>query len=138
MRRILSLILVLLLVAALPVSAFAAEEDAVREALETTGDYMAALGDPSAGSTGGEWMVLGFARSGREVPERYYDSAVAYVKAHMDENGRLHATKCTTNCRFIVALTSIGKDVTDVGGHNLLSGLNDLNYIKKVGVSGVI
>ncbi len=138
MKRILSLVLVLLIILALPVSAKAAEEDSIREAFETTGDYMAALGDPSAGSTGGEWMVLGFARSGREVPDSYYDSVVAYVDEKIDENGRLHATKCTTNCRFIVALTAIGKDPTDVGGHNLLAGLNDMGYIRKVGVSGVI
>ncbi len=138
MKRILSLVLVLLIIAALPVSAMAAEEDSIRKAFETTGDYMAALGDPSAGSTGGEWMALGFARSGRDVPDSYYDSVVAYVDEKIDENGRLHATKCTTNCRFIVALTAIGKDPTDVGGHNLLAGLNDMGYIRKVGVSGVI
>ena len=138
MKRILSLVLVLLIIAALPVSAMAAEEDSIREAFETTGDYMAALGDPSAGSTGGEWMALGFARSGRDVPDSYYNSVVAYVDEKIDDNERLHATKCTTNCRFIVALTAIGKDPTDVGGHNLLAGLNDMGYIRKVGVSGVI
>ena len=138
MKRIISLVLVLLIISALPVSAMAAEEDSIREAFETTGDYMAALGDPSAGSTGGEWMALGFARSGRDVPDSYYDSVVAYVDEKIDENGRLHATKCTTNCRFIVALTAIGKDPTDVDGHNLLAGLNDMGYIRKVGVSGVI
>jgi len=138
MKRFLSFVLALLIISALPVSAMAAEEDSIREAFETTGDYMAALGDPSAGSTGGEWMALGFARSGRDVPDSYYDSVVAYVDEKIDENGRLHATKCTTNCRFIVALTAIGKDPTDVGGHNLLAGLNDMGYIRKVGVSGVI
>ena len=138
MKRILSLVLVLLIIAALPISALAAEDTAIREAFEATGDYMAALGDPSAGSTGGEWMVLGFARSGREVPDSYYGSVVAYVDEKIDDNGRLHATKCTTNCRFIVALTAIGKDPTDVGGHNLLAGLNDMGYMCKVGVSGVI
>ena len=138
MKRVFSILLVLCLLATLPVSAFSAEEDSIREAFETTGDYMAALGDPSAGSTGGEWMALGFARSGRDVPDSYYDSVVAYVDEKIDENGRLHATKCTTNCRFIVALTAIGKDPTDVGGHNLLAGLNDMGYIRKVGVSGVI
>ena len=138
MKRFLSFVLALLIISALPVSAMAAEEDSIRKAFESTGDYMAALGDPSAGSTGGEWMALGFARSGRDVPDSYYDSVVAYVDEKIDENGRLHATKCTTNCRFIVALTAIGKDPTDVGGHNLLVGLNDMGYIRKVGVSGVI
>ena len=39
MKRILSLVLVLLIIAALPVSAMAAEEDSIREAFDTTGDY---------------------------------------------------------------------------------------------------
>ena len=138
MKRIISLVLVLLIISTLPISAMAAEDTAIREAFEATGDYMAALGDPSAGSTGGEWMVLGFVRSGRSVPDSYYDSVVAYIDEKIDDNGRLHATKCTANCRFIVALTAIGKDPTDVGGHNLLAGLNDMGYIRKVGVSGVI
>ena len=138
MKRVLSLVLVLLIIATLSLSAMAAEEDTIREAFDTTGDYMAALGDPTAGSTGGEWMVLGFVRSGRSVPDSYYDSVVAYVDEKIDDNGRLHNTKCTSNCRFIVALTAIGKDPTDVGGHNLLAGLNDMGYIRKVGVSGVI
>lgn len=138
MKRIISLVLVLLIILAFPLSAMAAEEDTIREAFETTGDHMAALGDPTAGSTGGEWMALGFARSGRGVPDNYYDSVVAYIDEKIDDNGRLHATKCTANCRFIVALTAIGKDPTDVGGHNLLAGLNDMGYIRKVGVSGVI
>ena len=138
MKRVLSLVLVLLIILALPISAMAAEDTAIREAFDNTGDYMAALGDPTAGSTGGEWMALGFARSGREVPDSYYDSVVAYVDEKIDDNGRLHATKATLNCRFIVALTAIGKDPTDVGGHNLLAGLNDMGYIRKVGVSGVI
>lgn len=137
-RKILSVLLAVLILAALPVSVLAAREDAIREAFESTGDYMAALGEPAAGSTGGEWMVVGFARSGREVADSYYDSVVAYVTEHIDGNGRLHATKATTNCRFIVALTAIGRDVTDVAGYDLLSGLNDMTYIQKVGISGVI
>ena len=78
-KRILSLVLVLLIILALPVSAMAAEEDSIREAFETTGDYMAALGDPSAGSTGGEWMALGFARSGREAPDSYYLEGICHL-----------------------------------------------------------
>ena len=79
MKRILSLVLVLLIISALPVSAMAAEDTAIREAFEATGDYMAALGDPSAGSTGGEWMALGFARSGREVPDSYYLEGICHL-----------------------------------------------------------
>ena len=138
MKRIFAIVLILLVLATIPLSASATQAETVRGAFDATGNYMASLGDPTAGSTGGEWMVLGFARSGRQVPDSYYNSVVAYVNEKIDENGRLHATKVSNNCRFIVALTAIGKDPANVDGHNLLSGLNDMNYIQKVGVSGVI
>ncbi len=138
MKRVLSLMLILLLVLTLPVTAHGAQEDELWAVYNATGDYLAGLGTPAAGGLGGEWLVLGFARSGRPVADGYYDSVVAYVQEHMDENSRLHATKSSVNCRFIVALTALGRDVTDVGGYDLLAGLNDLNYIKKVGVTGVI
>ena len=90
----------------------------------TTGDYISALGTPGVGSIGGEWMTIGLARSGRDVPSDYYDAVVDYVKANIDENGRLDYARSTENSRIILALTAIGKDVTDVGGYNLLGGLD--------------
>ncbi|WP_337594416.1 cadherin-like beta sandwich domain-containing protein, partial [Vescimonas sp.] len=48
---------------------------------KTTGDFMSKLGTPTVNSTGGEWMVIGLARSGRTVPAGYYDNVVEYVKA---------------------------------------------------------
>lgn len=138
MKRVLSLLLAVLLVLTLPVAVCGAREQQVQAVHDATGAYLAGLGTPVAGGLGGEWMALGLARSGQPVADSYYDSVVAYVQEHMDENGRLHATKSSVNCRFIVALTALGRDVTDVGGYDLLSGLNDLNYIKKVGVTGVI
>lgn len=138
MKQILSIFLAVILLAAIPIPALAAEGPAIREAFDTTGDYMASLGDPTAGSTGGEWMALGFARSGRAVADSYYDSVVAYVNEKIDQNERLHPTKCSVNCRFVVALTAIGKDPTNVDGHDLLAGLNDMGYIRKVGISGLV
>ena len=105
---------------------------------KTTGDYLAKRGTPSVGSIGGEWMVLGLARSGRTVPEGYYDAVVKYVKDNIDSNGRLDKNKATENARIILALTAIGKDVTNVGGHDLLAGLNEMSYLSKQGINGAI
>ncbi len=105
---------------------------------QTTGDFMATLGTPGVGSTGGEWMVIGLARSGRTVPAGYYDNVVEYVKAMADANERLHRAKVTDNARVILALTAIGKDVTNVGGHNLLKGLDNMAYVQKQGINGPI
>ena len=105
---------------------------------KNTGDYLAKLGTPGVGSIGGEWMALGLARSGRTVPEGYYDAVVKYVKDNIDSNGRLDKNKATENARIILALTAIGKDVTNVGGHDLLAGLNEMSYLSKQGINGAI
>ena len=105
---------------------------------KTTGDYLAKLGTPGVGSIGGEWMALGLARSGRTVPEGYYDAVVKYVKDNIDSNGRLDKNKATENARIILALTAIGKDVTNVDGHDLLAGLNEMSYLSKQGINGAI
>ena len=105
---------------------------------KTTGDFMATLGTPTVNSTGGEWMVIGLARSGRPVPAGYYDNVVEYVKAKADANERLHPTKVTDNARVILALTAIGKDVTNVGGHNLLKGLDSMDYVQAQDINGPI
>lgn len=89
-------------------------------------------------STGGEWMVIGLARSGRTVPAGYYDNVVEYVKAKADANERLHPAKVTDNARVILALTAIGKDVTNVGGHNLLKGLDNMDYVQTQDINGPI
>ena len=108
------------------------------EIYKTTGDFMGTLGTPTVNSIGGEWMVIGLARSGRPVPAGYYDNVVEYVKAKADANERLHPAKVTDNARVILALTSIGKDVTNVGGHNLLKGLDNMAYVQKQGINGPI
>lgn len=105
---------------------------------KTTGDFMATLGTPTVNSIGGEWMVIGLARSGRTVPAGYYDNVVEYVKAKADANERLHPAKVTDNARVILALTAIGKDVTNVGGHNLLKGLDNMDYVQTQDINGPI
>ena len=110
----------------------------LQEIYKTTGDFMATLGTPTVNSTGGEWMVIGLARSGRPVPAGYYDNVVEYVKTMADANERLHRAKVTDNARVILGLTAIGKDVTNVGGHNLLKGLDNMAYVQKQGINGPI
>ena len=103
-----------------------------------TGDYIQGLGTPGVGAIGGEWMVIGLARSGRSVPTGYYDHVLNYVRENINEKEQLHSAKSSDNSRMIMALTAIGKDVTNVDGHNLLVGLNDMDYIQKQGINGPI
>lgn len=111
------------------------------KAYQTTGDYLEELAKktpPVVNSVGGEWLILGLARSGREVPAGYYENVLAYVNENINQKEQLHRSKSTDNARVILALTAIGKDVTDVAGHNLLQGLSDMKYLKKQGINGPI
>ena len=85
----------------------------------------------------GEWMVLGLARAGVSNDslffDAYYENVKTYVSVNVDENGRLHTNKSTDNSRVILALTALGKDVTNIVGHDLLRGLSNLDYVKNQG-----
>lgn len=107
-------------------------------AYQTTGDLLETLGTPNVGSVGGEWMVIGLARSGRTVPDGYYENVVKYVQENCNADERLDENRATDNARVILALTAIGKDVTNVGGHNLLAGLDEMSYVTYQGINGPI
>ena len=114
-------------------------EDGIQEnVFVCTQEYLQSLGTPTVNSIGGEWIVIGLARAGIAVPEAYYEDAVAFVRENINCSGQLHHAKSTENSRLILALTAIGKDVTDVDGHDLLAGLTDMDHLKKQGINGPI
>lgn len=115
----------------------AADTD-IKAIYEATGEYINALGTPSVGSVGGEWMVIDLTRSGYDCPDGYYENVVEYVNENINDKEQLHRSKSTDNSRVILALTAAGYDVTDVDGHNLLMGLTDMTYVKKQGINGPI
>lgn len=113
--------------------------DTVSNKIDEVAKYLASQDTPTVSSVGGEWTVLGLARAGKitdEIADGYYQNAVKYV----EENGsaKLHNTKSTDNSRVILALTAIGKDVTNVASYNLLEPLADMDYVKKQGINGSV
>lgn len=96
----------------------------------------AAQTTPKVGSIGGEWQILGLARSGRldeKVAEKYLTNVLNTLK---ETNGVLHAKKYTEYSRVVLALTAMGIDVTNVGGYNLLEPLADYDQTVWQGVNG--
>lgn len=94
--------------------------------------------EPQCGPVGGEWAVIGLARSGcgsTEWFEAYYDSLAALVRA---QDGVLHARKYTEYARVVLALTAIGKDPRDVGGYDLLAPLGDFERVTFQGLNGAV
>jgi S-layer homology domain. len=123
---------------ALPAGAYSGSD--VDAAVSDTAAYVYHLvKSPQVGSIGGEWAVLGLARSGYSVPDSYYQDYYAaletYVKAR---KGVLHEKKYTEYSRVIVALTAIGKDPSNVAGYNLLTPLGDYDKTIWQGLNGPV
>lgn len=111
----------------------------VEDKLNSTSAYLQTLPTPVVSSVGGEWLTLGLARNDsitEDFAEGYYNNVVDYI--NKVGSSKLHPVKSTDNSRVILALTSIGKDVTDVNGYNLLEPLADFDYVIKQGINGPV
>jgi hypothetical protein len=94
---------------------------------------------------GDEWAVLALARGGAALPEGYYEGyysrvamAVAEKVAATGVPGRLDGSKSTENSRLALALSSMGKDAKNVGGHDLAAPFSDMAWVTKQGLNGAI
>lgn len=124
----------------LAVQAFAMDNAAVSALVNDTADHIyKTVQSPQVGSTGGEWAVLGLARSGADIPaeyfENYYRTVEDYVSGH---KGVLHERKYTEYARVVIALTAIGKDPANVAGYNLLTPLGDFKNTVRQGINGPV
>ncbi|MDO4552451.1 MAG: S-layer homology domain-containing protein [Bacillota bacterium] len=140
-RKLSPLLLALCLALSLPAPALAAVSGSELEAaVSGSAEYMlGAVEEPQVGSTGGEWAVLGLARSGHSVPQEYWDGYYAVVEEYIEAGrGVLHETKYTEYSRLILALTAIGADPQDVAGYDLLTPLGDFDRTLRQGLNGPI
>lgn len=88
---------------------------------------------------GDEWDIFSLARSGEQIPRRYFDNYYKEVeKTVIEKQGNLTRNKYSEYSRTILALTAIGKDPTDVGGYNLVEKLYDIDKVALQGINGVI
>lgn len=149
-KRIIGLLLAVITVvsAAVPLTSggavFAAENKAVSQELAKTRSYILKnVSNPTVSSIGGEWTVIGLARSSGfnkdaktdKAIDNYYKNACSTVKA---VKGELHARKYTEYSRVILAMSAIGKNPKSVSGYNLLAKLSDFDKVKLQGVNGAI
>lgn len=137
-RRISAWILTLAILLTLTVPALAASS--VQNEVQGSAAYMvSAVKSPEVGSIGGEWAVIGLARSGYAVPANYYDDYYARVEKYVKNcSGVLHERKYTEYSRVILALTAIGRDPSKVAGYNLLTPLGDFEKTIWQGLNGPI
>ncbi len=112
----------------------------VSDGIDRAGRYLIkTVSNPVISAVGGEWTILGLARSGVEAPENYYERYYGNVVSELkSKSGNLTKVKYSEYSRLILALTAIGRDVTNVGGYNLLEKLSDYNSVIKQGINGPI
>ena len=137
-KRISAWILTLAILLTLTVPALAASS--VQNEVQGSAAYMvSAVKAPEVGSIGGEWAIIGLARSGYSVPANYYEDYYARVEKYVKNcSGVLHERKYTEYSRVILALTAIGRDPSKVAGYNLLTPLGDFEKTIWQGLNGPI
>lgn len=110
------------------------------QAIKNTKSYfITTVKNPTIGSVAGDWVVCGLARSEEGVTENYFNTYYQNTVNFLKENkGELSSYKYTEYSRLILALTAIGKDITNVGGYNLLYKLADFDFVIKQGINGPI
>ena len=137
-RKFAALILAFSVLFSLAVPTFAASS--VQTEMQGSAAYMvSAVKAPEVSSIGGEWAVLGLARSGYSVPKDYFDNYYANVEKYVKScKGVLHERKYTEYSRVILALTAIGRDPSNVAGYNLLMPLGDFDKTIWQGLNGPI
>jgi hypothetical protein len=140
MKRVLCLVLILTCILALAVPASAAKEPDLQALVNGTAKYMlSAVPKPELGSIGGEWAVLGLARSGYAVPDGYFEEYYGRIIQDVQAvQGVLHTRKYTEYERVVVALSAIGKDARDVGGYDMLAPLGDYDKTVWLGINSAI
>lgn len=147
-KNFISILLIFMLLLGMSSVAFASDNnrliqtvntDVSTELNKTSKFIVNSVSNPVISMIGGEWSVIGLARSGFNVPEGYFEKYYANVVAELKEkDGNLTKNKYSEYSRLILALTSIGHDVTNVGGYNILEKLADYNSVIKQGINGPI
>jgi hypothetical protein len=139
-KRLGTLLISFVLLGSLCLPAMAISENELTSAVTQSAKTMLhAVKTPQVGSIGGEWAVIGLARSGYAVPQEYWDGYYAAVEDYVSAcKGVLHKKKYTEYSRVTVALTAIGADPTKVAGYNLLMPLGDFEKTVWQGINGPI
>lgn len=141
-----AVLLCLLLLCNSTMPAFAAAKNK-----DTTADYAAisrvvdelapvlAKTPAKPGAIGGEWRVMGLARSSETVAASYYDSYYKALAAQLKQKkGILHERKYTEYSRTVLALAAMGRNPANVNGYNLLTPLGDYKATVQQGLNGAV
>ena len=90
----------------------------------------------------GDWAVFDAVRNayaaGEAVPAAYRDYYKTVASKAKATDGKMDAKYATDFARYVLAVTALGYDATDVGGYDLTAPLNDPAYAAAQGINGVM
>lgn len=140
MKNKIAILLTAIIMLSSCMNVFASSNPKLDEAIAETASYLyETVQNPQIGAIGGEWAVIGLARSGYDVPDSYYQNYYSNVEAYVKNcGGKLHDKKYTEYSRVIVALTAIGKNPADVAEYNLLTAIGDYDNTIWQGLNGPV
>lgn len=144
LKRIISFLLSLAILLSVPAmsvaGASALDMKEINAAVSNTAEYVySTVKNPQVGSIGGEWAIIGLARSGYSVPDSYYENYYKTVESYVKAcNGVLHEKKYTEYSRVILGLTAAGYDPRNVAGYDLTAALGDFDKTIWQGINGPI
>ena len=119
---------------------FASSNSALEKAIGNAAEYILnTVKNPAFGVIGGEWAIIGLARSGYSLPDSYFASYYKAVEQYTrSSKGVLHENKYTEYSRIILSLTAAGYDPRSVAGYDLLLPLGDFEKTLLQGINGPI
>jgi len=141
MRKISFLILALLVVMGLNFTTHATtSRSELNSAINNAAAYiLRTVQNPEISTVGGEWAVIGLARSEYLVPNSFFMRYHSAVSSHLRENnGVLDARRHTEYSRVILALSAAGFDPLDIAGFNIIIPLGDFEQTVWQGVNGPV
>ena len=115
-------------------------ETASDSPLERTTAYaLDTVSSLAPGEGGGDWMILGLARSDADIPDGLFDAYYALLEQYVvDLDGVLSSNKYTEYSRTALVVMALGKDPQNVGGYDLLKPLGDFDATCNQGINGAI
>jgi len=136
LKKLISLLLILVIVIGSSITVYA-DIDIEKEIEKTSKYLIQKVQNPYPGMIGGEWLILGLTRSGFDLPHGYIDKYYGNLEElFIQKQGEITRNKYSDYSRIILALTAIGKDVSNVAGYNPLEKLDDFESVKKQGING--
>ncbi|MCR4956885.1 MAG: DUF4430 domain-containing protein [Lachnospiraceae bacterium] len=102
--------------------------------------YQSAKGAPAYGNIGGEWLMYALKLGDYNMPQSFLNAYRTSVEKALEEGyrgqtGILHDRKMTEYERVVFCYATLGWDVTNVNGVNLLTPLANLDKVNWQGVN---